>query len=263
MGNADAVKRVLSLGAGVQSTTVLLMSDCGDLPRLDAAVFADTQWEPAEVYDHLDRLTAAVTIPVIRVTRGNLRADVMRGASGDGHFTRFPYFIDTGDGQRGMGNRDCTRDYKARPVRRAIRQMMTDTGATAVEQWFGISLDEIQRMKTPDARFLTYRYPLVDLRMTRHDCHNWLARHGWTAPRSACVGCPYHSDHEWRRIKTNADQWADAVEVDATIRRMRHLDGAGYLHASLRPLADVDLSTPEDHGQLNLFDQECEGMCGV
>ena len=38
--------RILSLGAGVQSSVVLLMSIKGILPRLDAAIFADTQWEP-------------------------------------------------------------------------------------------------------------------------------------------------------------------------------------------------------------------------
>lgn len=38
--------KVLSLGAGVQSTTVLLMSWAGELPPLDCAIFADTGWEP-------------------------------------------------------------------------------------------------------------------------------------------------------------------------------------------------------------------------
>src|SRR6516164_9615820 len=87
--------RVLSLGAGVQSSALLLMSEAGELPRLDAAVFADTQWEPAEVYEHLDRLTAAVTIPVHRVTNGSLRADFMAGAVGveADRFTRIPVFI--------------------------------------------------------------------------------------------------------------------------------------------------------------------------
>ena len=37
--------RVLSLGAGVQSSTLLLMACHGEL-ELDAAIFADTQWEP-------------------------------------------------------------------------------------------------------------------------------------------------------------------------------------------------------------------------
>ena len=47
---------VLSLGAGVQSSTVLMLSCRGDLPKLDVAVFADTGWEPAAVYEHLGGL---------------------------------------------------------------------------------------------------------------------------------------------------------------------------------------------------------------
>lgn len=46
--------RVLSLGAGVQSTTLALMAAHGEIEPPDCAIFADTQWEPAEVYAHLN-----------------------------------------------------------------------------------------------------------------------------------------------------------------------------------------------------------------
>ena len=39
---AERPLRVLSLGAGVQSTALLLMSCKGEIEKLDAAVFADT-----------------------------------------------------------------------------------------------------------------------------------------------------------------------------------------------------------------------------
>lgn len=51
------MKQVLSLGAGVQSSTVLLMSIVGELESLDGAVFSDTGWEPQAVYDHLQTLS--------------------------------------------------------------------------------------------------------------------------------------------------------------------------------------------------------------
>lgn len=35
-------KRILSLGAGVQSSALLILAARGDLPRLDAAIFSDT-----------------------------------------------------------------------------------------------------------------------------------------------------------------------------------------------------------------------------
>ncbi len=39
--------RALSLGAGVQSTTLALLAVEGVLPMPDVAIFADTGWEPA------------------------------------------------------------------------------------------------------------------------------------------------------------------------------------------------------------------------
>jgi hypothetical protein len=46
--------RYISLGAGVQSSVMALMAARGEIgPMPDCAVFADTQWEPAGVYEHL------------------------------------------------------------------------------------------------------------------------------------------------------------------------------------------------------------------
>jgi|AntDryMetagUQ889_1029465.scaffolds.fasta_scaffold13681_2 hypothetical protein len=42
----SAALRLLSLGAGVQSSAVLLLACHGAIPRFDAALFADTGWEP-------------------------------------------------------------------------------------------------------------------------------------------------------------------------------------------------------------------------
>jgi len=41
-------------------------------PKVDAAIFADTQAEPDSVYKWLDWLESAVSFPIIRVTHGNL-----------------------------------------------------------------------------------------------------------------------------------------------------------------------------------------------
>lgn len=80
-GEVSARYRVLSLGAGVQSTTIAIMSAEGILPKLDFAIFADTGAEPQEVYDHLDRLEREVLvpagIPVLRVQYGNLEQDLL------------------------------------------------------------------------------------------------------------------------------------------------------------------------------------------
>jgi len=264
--------RVLSLGAGVQSSTVLLMSLAGELPRLDAAIFADTGWEPAAVYAHLGRLEQAAQaagLPVYRVTAGNIRDDVL---AGDNTRNAMPFFVEGADGRAALMRRKCTAYYKITPIRRKVRELYEQAGKPPVEQWMGISLDEVERMRSSDVGYIRIAYPLVDARMTRWDCQRWLEAHGWAdVPKSACIGCPFHGDDQWRDLRSRPAEWADAVAFDKAVRTpeaqrsktQAFMDNPVYLHRSLRPLDQVDLSTEEDHGQLNLFVNECEGLCGV
>lgn len=272
-GRGDSL-RVLSLGAGVQSTTVLLMSALGELPPVDAAIFADTGWEPRAVYGHLWWLAGWLAehhpVPLYVVSVGDIRADALDPAH---RFVSMPLFVPSRDRRRdhSMLRRQCTHEYKLVPIRRWIRALMAEHGVREVEQWLGISLDEVHRMKDPDVGYLHNRYPLVDERMTRWDCLRWLQRHDFPAPpKSACIGCPLHSDERWRALRDEApDEWADAVAFEAALSTSQLDTGKSrikepvFLHRSLLPLPLVDLSTPGEHGQLDLFGEECEGMCGV
>src|SRR5262245_28894618 len=118
--------RVLSLGAGVQSSTLLLLSIQGELPRLDAAIFADTGWEPDPVYAHLAWLETQAQmagIPLLRVSVGNIRADALRSTvrgrvSDRTRWASLPYFVDPKEGPaHGMLRRQCTREYKLDPIK--------------------------------------------------------------------------------------------------------------------------------------------------
>lgn len=66
------MKRILSLGAGVQSSTLALMAAHGEIERPDCAIFADTQAEPESVYRWLDWLETQLPFPVLRVTKGEM-----------------------------------------------------------------------------------------------------------------------------------------------------------------------------------------------
>lgn len=58
--------------------------------------------------------------------------------------------------------------------------------------------------------------------------------------------------------------WSDVTDVDRAIRSgLRGIRGEVFLHRSGVPLDAADLSTEADHGQLDLFGNECAGMCGV
>src|SRR4051812_25177815 len=94
---SDIQLRVISLGAGVQSTTMALMAAHGEIgPMPDAAIFADTGWEPKHVYDHLRWLMSGnvLPFPVHIVSNGNLRDDlVARHSARAGRFVTVPWFL--------------------------------------------------------------------------------------------------------------------------------------------------------------------------
>jgi len=54
--------------------------------------------------------------------------------------------------------------------------------------------------------------------------------------------------------------WAKAVEIDRALRDKRS-GYRCYLHRSCQPLESVDFRNEQDHGQLELWGEECTGMC--
>lgn len=266
---------VISLGAGVQSSCMALMAAAGEItPMPTVAVFADTGWERRHTYDWLDWLQKQLPYPVARVSKGNIREDQVKSrvrgydkAKGE-RWAAIPYFVESG----GMVRRQCTKEYKIGPITKYLREEILGLkrGRRAkkgiqVVQWRGISVDEASRMKPSDMAWMEVRYPLaMELGLKRNDCIKWMQdRFQRTAPRSACVCCPYHSDDEWRDIKGSQEEWNELVQFDRKIRTAGGLRGKTYLHRSLRPMDEVDLSTPKDRGQMDMFDEECEGMCGL
>lgn len=267
------MKHILSLGAGVQSSTVFLMSCHGVLPKLDAAIFADTQWEPLAVYSHLTLLYAEgrrYGIPIYTVTAGNIRNDAVRskvrGVKAEGtRWASMPFYTQLTDRDgEGMIRRQCTNEYKIQPVQQKLKELACGERVTL---WYGISGDEMRRMRTSKVRWIENYYPLIfglNRPYHRHDCLLWLSAHDYDdVPRSACIGCPYHSNMEWREMqRERPNEFADAVDFDASIRSVGGQTADTYLHRSCKPLPMIDFDSKEDKGQQNWLN-ECEGMCGV
>ena len=117
--------RVLSLGAGVQSTTLALMIEKGEVPMVDCAIFADTQGEPKKVYEHLDWLEKNLSYPIHRVTKGNLREDTIKAVDSDVRVAMSPFFTrNKKTGKKGIMMRQCTFDYKISPLIKEIRRLL-------------------------------------------------------------------------------------------------------------------------------------------
>jgi hypothetical protein len=247
--------RVLSLGWGVQSTTIAAMAALGDIEPL-VAVHADTRHERSGTYAYAAQMTPWLTERGVEVVTVRSDATPLIGQWGG---VSVPAYSDGG-----LVRRQCTGDWKIAPIHRWIQ---AHRNRQPVDLLMGISLDEVQRMRDSDVKYLRNVYPLVDLRMTRADCMRYLTDHGLPVPpRSACVFCPLQSARDWRAVKTHAGDWQKAIEADETIRygRMHGKRGAEmFVHRSLRPLRDVDLRTEQEKGQMDMFDSDCSGVCFV
>lgn len=270
---------VLSLGAGVQSTTMLLMACHGEIiPKPDLVIFADTGWEPEAVYRHvkwLKNVTRQYGIEIITTSTGNIKLDIERAARWKTRVANMPYFVRAADGSKGIVPRGCSDEYKINAIKKVVRDHLglkprQRFKPKSVIKWLGISTDEIYRVKTSGNHWEVLRYPLIEKMMNRLDCMNWLTRHGYhIAPKSSCIGCPFHSDHKWLDMKRNQpEEWAEAVEFERMLQEngLRGLRGKVFLHKSCVPLDQVNLN--EDQIEMDFdnddgFINECSGHCGV
>ncbi|MEU1073522.1 MULTISPECIES: hypothetical protein [unclassified Streptomyces] len=260
---------------------MLALSAKGDLPRVDYAIFADTGWEPQAVYRHLDRLerdiAAPAGIPILRVSSGNIRQDAL-----DPHhrFASMPLYILNQDGKAGMTRRQCTGEYKIKPLKKQVRELLgypypiRIPRDVFVEQWVGISTDEFHRAKDSDVKYMRNRHPLIDMDWSRADCIKYLTSLGLAdTPKSSCLGCPFHGNAQWRSIRDSSPQeWEDVVAFDAAIRKGNaranasgnRLLGEAFLHRSRVPLdqAPIDHVTAAEWAALQqeLGDSEAEAQ---
>lgn len=308
---------IISLGAGVQSSTMALMAAHGEIgPMPVGAIFSDTQAEPQAVYDWLDRLIPMLPYPVYKVSKGNLEAEILKRRvnrkTGKPYYSTYiPAFVTSPNG-RGILRRKCTYDFKIlelirkqaelvgkeklrawrklhRSALSALKEWKSAKAAAKRNKtpwpmrpdwawnecqndalavvWIGISLDEVSRIKDSTVPWARSRWPLTEQKITRTKCLNWLAEHGYPeAPKSACRWCPYHDDEQWRLQKENApEEFAKSVAFERAFQKICADGGAReipYLHDSLVPLDEVNFDRPA-HQQGSLFENECEGICGV
>lgn len=277
--------RILSLGAGVQSSTLALMIEQGELPPIDAAIFADVKGEPKKVYEWLEYLKTKITsYPIHVVTWRDLKQDILDASKGEYKAFTAPFFTKNLEtGKKGMLRRQCTADYKIKPVVQKIRELLglkkgeKRKAGTQVDLLMGISQDEISRMKRNPIKYINNVYPLVDKKMTRKDCIEWMEDNFYPRPpRSACTFCPYHSNEEWIRIKNDSpEEWKEVVAMDRAIRSQERfkeknkgsasLKDEIFLHRSCKPIDEVDFAKEKNKKQLDFefgMENECEGMCG-
>lgn len=256
--------RILSTGAGVQSSTLALMATHGDIEPIDFGIFADTQSEPKEVMKWLDWLETKVNFPIYRVTRGSLYEDQLtlrisgnrtcvkgkipayvKGLSPD-----WPYYdVDEASPRReelikfnnefmgppkykdsiGMFGRKCTSDYKISVIEKKVKELLginrfSKKNPHMVDQLIGISVDEAQREKPSKRSEIKHVFPLLDLYMTRNDCLNWMKNHGYPEPPKSA--CIFCPFHSDAMWEEvkASDEWESVVNFERELQRLSALD---------------------------------------
>ena len=241
-------------GGGVQSAAIAALIVQGAL-RPDLAIIVDTEREQSTTWDYMDEVISpalqGVGVTLNRVRKSEFeRRDLFGGKSGQ--TLLMPVFTNKG-GMPGKLTNYCSAYWK----REVIKRWANAQGVKAVDNWLGISVDEMQRMVNDRGQKWRTRYPLVERRMNRGDCVALVKRMGWPEPpRSSCYMCPNHTQVEWRDIRDNKpDDWAAAVELD---RNIRIRDPHAFLHADGVPLEEADL----DDANGVLFGHACvSGQC--
>ena len=256
---------ILSLGGGIQSTALALMSADGFLPKVDCAIFADTHWEPQKVYDNLQWLIDTIEksknpFPIHIVDNGrSLKEDAQNITNEKGDsFMVIPIYMGGAKTPR-----NCTWKYKILPIHRKAREIFNPSKKQYIDQWIGISMDEFQRMKTSPVKWINQVWPLIDLKFTRDDCVQWLnERYPKFIPyKSSCIGCPFHNLSYWEEIKNEyPDEFQQVVEIEKKYQEYAKENGFNKPYFSRHEIPlDLLVKIKMEDGDDSM--QECAGNC--
>lgn len=265
----------LSLGAGVQSSTLLMLAIAGEIECPEHVIFADTGLEPRAVYVHVEwcakqAINAGIGFHVVQAG-SNIREQIESFERDESkHINARPPFYFDGSGPV---RRQCTRDAKIKPIHAKQIELMGFRSARGIPDGcaitqIGISTDEARRASPSQTRWIELDFPLVDpLRWSRGDCQAWWDAyyHDVPLPSSSCIICPYKTENMWGRLKRmQPEDFADACDLDDRIRAayFRRTGQSPFIYRGLKPLREASFDT--DQETLDFDDAiYCAGGCGL
>lgn len=172
---------------------------------------------------------------IVKRGRKSLSEDLIAALeSGEPGISTLPFWVRTQKGKAAPIRRGCTYDYKVNIWDKEIKRIFDipkkgtlDDGQRYLH-WFGISLDEMRRMRKSKDDWREFFYPLVEMGWDRQDCINYLKGKTYsdgtpvTIVKSACSFCPFHSPNTWREIRQNESDWEVALKLDQAIEDAYH-----------------------------------------
>ena len=256
------MKQVCSLGGGIASTALFLMSLHGEIENpADCAVFADTGAELETTLNTINQLTDYakdfdVDVLITRSHLGNIIDNVLKPDSKVGDI---PFYTKDEKGKPTQLSKYCTNEFKTYPIWKVFRKEFGATYKNPVTYWLGYTVGEIHRMKPAKRKYVIRRYPLIEKRIGRDECYRYLEKYGFTeTATSACWCCPYRRNVEYAIMTDEEHQKAVQLESDVNERGMITGKQKSELriHKSLIPLSERPF---ENNDQTDLFDDMCDG----
>lgn len=221
-------KKVLSYGGGVDSTAIALLIIQGKLQRPDYIVMVDTGYEKASTWKYINEVVQpklqAINLPITIIHTNDYSSNALIDKNG---MVAIPAHRKNEDGTVSKMRTWCNGGWKSKVVNR----WMGDNGLTKVESWIGFSADEERRKLKSDVRWIKYRYPLIELGLTRNDCIYELGGAGWPMPpRTSCYFCPQQTHQQWIHLyQREPQEFAKAKQIELEIQKTHP---NVYLHAS-------------------------------
>lgn len=283
----NVILDVQSIGFGVQSTAMAIMSGIDEMPRADKYYFSLLRETP-QTLDYIDYI-----IP--RLSRLGVDVEILKPIDIYEHVLSWPisdrvsmlplWFLGN-DGRRQPLNRQCTKDFKIDVIAAEIRNYLgiKRLKRNSVRIWQGISIDEISRAKRsalfPDS-FRVNHYPYIgQFANITYPGKDWesFSRQKITTnifnrlgikvpPRSSCFFCPFHDVFYWLWLYENCPkEWELACVLDESIRNYNNKNssleaGPFFLYSGLIPLKEIDFDREiKKQNQVSLFGCET-GFC--
>lgn len=213
----DKKYKVWSSGGGVQSTAIAVLIEAGVLEKPDYGIMIDCGYEKTATLDYMHNVTIPrmekIGVPFLMLntldyTNNNL-------TDGNGH-VNIPAFRLKPNGIISKLHTHCNSTWKVRVTRLWAKQQ----GIKYMENWIGISTDEARRTKESPLKWITLRYPLMELDMSREGCVYAIANAGWPLPpRSSCVFCPQQDAAAWKAVRSTPEDWQRVLKAEQIIKR--------------------------------------------
>jgi len=189
--------KVLSLGAGVNSTALLVLKAKGKV-HFDCAVFADTGGEHPETYRYLQEVITPFCL--------EHNIELVRVKSKKPPLYEHYFSKNIIPSRRW---RHCTDHYKIRPLKKFALSKFPDE---QIQFLIGFATDEAHRVKEGCGN----SYPLIELGVDREGCKTIIREAGLPLPiKSGCYFCPFTKKSGWLNLlKSHKNLFVKAEELE-------------------------------------------------